>query len=327
MSQAVVAFVKPVGIGFVIAVAFVLIYLAALHDPRPQALAVGVVAPDEVVHQIDRSVTTDAVAFRSFGDAASARRAVETGDVVASYQPGPSPTLLVAGAHGPATVQTVVGVFQGVATAQGDQLRVADVVPLTKEDPRGFSIFYLIFGITLGAFIYGQTSHLYSKGLSLAGKLAQALTFAVAAGVAGAVVAGPMFHVVPGPGVAVAAILALLAGAAGVLTMLFTRYLGDPGIALSTLLVVILGNATSGGAVPAAFLPDGFRQISPLLPPGAATNALRDIAYFDPANILPAVLVLSGWTVGALLLLLLGNRKAPDQAFEARLPREVQPTG
>ncbi len=187
------------------------------------------------------------------------------------------------------------------------------MVPLSAEDPRGFSGFYVIFGVTLAGFIFGQTSHLYSKRLSLGQRLVQALLFGVLAGLAGALIAGPLLGVLPGPFVALAGILVLLALATGLVTMSFTALLGDPGIVLATLLLVILGNATSGGVVSAYFLPGGYRQLSPALPPGATTEALGRVDYFDPGAALGPIAVLAAWTLGGLILLVsvlvAGNRR------------------
>jgi len=310
----VTAFVQPLGIGLLIALAFVLIYLIALHKPQPHNLPVGVVASPGVVAQLQRSISAqagDAVALRPAADVTVARHQVQNGQVVAAYLPGQGSRLLVAGAQGTAVTQVVTGIFTGVAGAQGARLQVDDVVPLSAEDPRGFSGFYVIFGVTLAGFIFGQTSHLYSKHLSLGLRLVQALLFGVLAGLAGALIAGPLIGVLPGPFLALAGILVLLALTTGLVTMSFTALLGDPGIALATLLLVILGNATSGGVVPASFLPGGFRQLSPALPPGAATKALGHMDYFDPGAALGPVAVLAAWALGGLLLLVVvtGNRR------------------
>jgi hypothetical protein len=100
--------------------------------------------------------------------------------------------------------------------------------------------------------------------------------------------------------------------------MALTALLGDPGIVVATLVLVILGNATSGGVVAASFLPGGFRQLSPLLPPGAATTALRRVDYFDPGGALGPVVVLVAWALGGLLLVAVrGRRRARPVAVPA----------
>jgi hypothetical protein len=322
----VTAFVQPLGIGLLIVLAFLLIYLTALHKPQPHHLPVGVVAPAGAVVQLQRSLsarTGDAVVLRPGADVTAAGHQVKRGHIVAAYLPGQGPgqgsRLLLAGAQGTAVTQAVTGIFTGAAQAQGTRLRVDDVVPLSAADPRGFSGFYVIFGVTLAGFIFGQTSHTYSKRLPLGQRLVQALLFGVLAGLAGALIAGPLLGVLPGPFVAVAGILVLLALATGLVTMALTALLGDPGIVLATLLLVILGNATSGGVVAASFLPGGFRQLSPVLPPGATTEALRRVDYFDPGAALGPVAVLAAWALGGLLLLVAvsGRRRVRPVAVPA----------
>jgi hypothetical protein len=155
----VTAFVQPLSIGLLIALAFVLTYLIALHKPQPHNLPVGVVASPGVVAQLQRLLSAqagDAVALRPAAAVSAARHQVEHGQLVAAYLPSQGGRLLVAGGQGTA----VTGIFAGVAGAQGTRLQVDDVVPLSAEDPRGFSGFYVIFGVTLAGFIFGQTSHL-----------------------------------------------------------------------------------------------------------------------------------------------------------------------
>src|SRR4029450_13617430 len=63
----VATFTQPLGIGLLIALTFLLTYLAALHKPQPHHLPVGVVAPPQAVAQLQRSLSTptaDAVALR-----------------------------------------------------------------------------------------------------------------------------------------------------------------------------------------------------------------------------------------------------------------------
>ena len=83
-------------------------------------------------------------------------------------------------------------------------------------------------------------------------------------------------------------ILTLLVGAVALITQAATSALGDPGILVSTLLLLTLGNAASGGAIPVPFLPDGLRQVAGLLPPGAAVRALQEAAAIPDAAAGPA---------------------------------------
>jgi hypothetical protein len=80
---------------------------------------------------------------------------------------------------------------------------------------------------------------------------------------------------------------------------------------------VVAGNPSSGGPFPAELLPQPWRAVSPAIPTGAATTALRDAAYFPDASLAGPLLVLAAWTVaGVLVALLLGHRRGPRTRTE-----------
>jgi ABC-type uncharacterized transport system permease subunit len=98
---------------------------------------------------------------------------------------------------------------------------------------------------------------------------------------------------------------------------------GLPGTGLAALAFVFIGNAVSGGTVPFAFLPDGFRQIAPWLPNGAIVSAARDVVYLPEANLAHPLLVLGIWLAGSLavltcvdLLHLAERRTGPERRAE-----------
>ncbi len=98
---------------------------------------------------------------------------------------------------------------------------------------------------------------------------------------------------------------------------------GLPGTGLAALAFVVIGNAVSGGTVPFAFLPDGFRQVAPWLPNGAIVSAARDVVYLPAGNLGHPLLVLGIWLAGSLavlacvdLLHLAERRRAPEREAE-----------
>lgn len=209
----------------------------------------------------------------------------------------------------PAQARTIRQVV--IAGLGGDGATVRDLAPLPPSDPRGLAGFYLVFGMVLAAFIYGQTNHLYSRSLALRLRLAQTAVVALAAGLLGAVIAVRLVGATAAPFLAVSAILTLLVTAVALLTQAATSALGDPGILVSTLLLLTLGNAASGGAIPVPFLPDGLRQVAGLPPPGAAVRALRNAAAFPAADAGGPYLVLLAWSALVVLVLLAAYRRTP----------------
>jgi len=98
---------------------------------------------------------------------------------------------------------------------------------------------------------------------------------------------------------------------------------GLQGTGLAALVFVVVGNAVSGGTVPFAFLPDGFRQVAPWLPNGAIVSAARDVVYLPGSDLAHPLLVLGIWLAGSLavlacvdLLHLAERRRAPERKAE-----------
>ena len=78
---------------------------------------------------------------------------------------------------------------------------------------------------------------------------------------------------------------------------------GLPGTGLAALVLVFAGNAVSGGTVPFAFLPGGFRQVAPWLPNGAIVSAARDVVYLPGSDLGHPLLVLGIWLAASLAVL------------------------
>ncbi|MEV6740321.1 hypothetical protein AB0N14_26600 [Streptomyces sp. NPDC051104] len=92
--------------------------------------------------------------------------------------------------------------------------------------------------------------------------------------------------------------------AAAFTTKLLGTCLCPIGLPVATLLLLIVGNATSGATIGADLLPPpAARAVSALLPPGAAVRAITDLSYFDGSHAAAPVVTLALWAVVAALLL------------------------
>jgi len=99
-----------------------------------------------------------------------------------------------------------------------------------------------------------------------------------------------------------AAVNALVAFGVAAAVHGLARGFGLAGIAVAVLGILFLGQASSGGAVTALFVPDFFGAVSGWLPTGAGLTAVRNVVYFDGAAIGPPLLVLAGWGLLGLAL-------------------------
>lgn len=297
----------PPIVGLLIGTTFVAVFLAAFHAPTPHHLPVAVVAPRAVVDAVTSGSarSDDAFDIRTYDDEATARAAVQDHTVYGALVVGRSDaTLLVAGANGAGVTATLEGALGAAAKAAGEDLKVTDVAPLSEGDSRGLSVFYGAFGVVLAGFLFGLTSRQTASRLRLPLVALSAVAFAVLAGVVTAVLVQPVFNALPAPFLLTASVVGLLALAIAATTIALLTVVGQAGTFVSAVLLLVIGNATSTGILPAEYLPGWLSWLAPVLPVGPAVRALRGGAYFGNDGLTQAILVLVAWIVGAALVVL-----------------------
>lgn len=196
-------------------------------------------------------------------------------------------------------------------------------VRLLKADRAGLSVFVFELGLLIPCVVGGIGLFLVGRRFRVWWRLAAGVVYAVLVACAGVLVLDGLFGALTG---ATAALIGV--GVLGALTfVLFVAacqaVVGLPGTGLAALAFVFVGNAVSGGTLPFAFLPDGFRQIAPWLPNGAIVSAARDVVYLPDAGIGHPLLVLGIWLAASLAALfwvdalhLAERRHAPEQRVE-----------
>lgn len=300
----------PVLIVIAIGTIFVSVYLAAFHAPVPHRLPVAVVGSAQTVDRVGSALDRaqpDGFSVRSYPDQAAARAALDHRAVYAAYiatgADGGSgstsaPRLLYAGANGSGVTATVTGAFGAVAKATGGAaapLAAVDVRPAAAGDTRGLSVFYAAFGVVLTGFMFGSASYQLAPRLEYRLRMLSLLVFGLFSGVMVALVAGRGFAALPGPSVGVAGVVALMAIAAGGATMVLFRLCGPAGVSISSVVLLILGNASSGGILPAAYLPGWLRPLHGILPVGVGVRALQGLAYFRHDGVVTGIVILAAW--------------------------------
>jgi hypothetical protein len=300
---------------------FVLSYVGAFHAPTPRDVPLALVAPagapggtaESVADRLE-ALDGDPLDVRVAGTGADARQLLADRDVdgVLLLGAGAQDTLLVAGAEGGAVSSALTEVLTRVDAAQQRTLTTDDVLPAAEGDARGLSAFYLAVGWVVGGYLVasiigvsaGSRPLTRARGVVRLGSLA---VYAVVSGVGGALVTGPVLGVFAGHLLALSAFGALLVFAVGAFTTALQVWTGLVGIGLAILLFVILGNPSAGYAPPAPLLPPFWAAIGRWLPPGAGTDAIRGIVYFDGAGVGQACLVLAAYAVVGLVATIAGS--------------------
>jgi hypothetical protein len=287
---------------------FLTTYTLALGDPVPHRIEAALVGdPTQHVPTVDavEQVAGGSLRFRRYGSVAAARHAIDVQRVYAALDlRSARPTLYVASAAG----GSVARVLERVS-ATDPAVRVIDTHPLAASDPNGVDIFYLMLVATVVGFLTVFQVRANAGHLRLDHWTAWVVGFALAAGLALALVIGPVlgrFHV---PVAQTWGILALhilaVASCASLLLVLMGRW----AIVPVWLFFVVLGNSSSGGAVSPPLLPGPFAFISQWLPSGATVTALRDAIYFPGYQHARPILVLAAWTATFFAAMLIASHR------------------
>jgi hypothetical protein len=299
---------------------FLTTYSLALGDPVPhdiQAALVGAPAADPRAVAAAEKVTDGKLEFRRFGSIAAARRGMNHQNVYAALDLGSSSsTLYLASAAG----ASVARVLQKI-DAVDPSVRVVDTHPLAPDDPNGLDIFYLMLVATIAGMVTVFQVRGQAPGLELRNHISFVIGLALLASTVLTLVDGPLLHrpaaLYPEEwGIVAVHVLAVASFAS-----LMAVVLGPWAIVPSWSFFVILGNASSGGAVAPPLLPRPFAFLSQWLPSGATVNALRDAIYFEHYQLARPLVVLGVWGAGLFLAWVLLARRR-----QAALPRTAAVT-
>lgn len=311
------AWLQPVLISLVVVAAFIACYVGLQRDPQPHRVPIAVTGsslPGEIQHALGGAVEVHPAA-----DAATARHALERHDVVAvldAASPGHL-NLQIAGAAGVSTTSAVSQLVDAYAQGAGAHVTAADVVPLAEHDARGLAGFYVAFGVSLAGFVLGSNVLGLAGVMRLRHRYFLLVGASAAIGAVGAIVVGPVLGAAPAPLMPLVFVLALLAAATAFTTKLLGAFLGPVGLPITTLVLLTVGNATSGAVIGADLLPSWARAVSALLPPGAAVRGIADLSYYNGAHLAGPVLTLALWAIAAAFLLSLRGRLMRHRAAVA----------
>lgn len=320
-----------VGVAALVVVAlFVTLFAGGLHQPKPHDVPVGIAAPPTVMQHLQAGLAAHApgaLDLHHYVSTTQAKQAIEGSTVDGAFVVTPRLAyLFLAGASGDAVTAIIRGTFTSVAKATHLPLVVQDLKPLPRSDPSGLVPFFLGVGLVIPSFLFAVLLFILAAQLPVWPRLVTVGLFAFLAALVGAttleVVLGTWNHnfwEVVGIGW-------LLAFAVISSTAAIQRLVGLPGTGLAGLTLIPLGMVTSGGVLDYHLLPNGFRQLSQLLPPGAAVSAFRNAMYFDGNGLATHLLVLAIWAAVALVVLIAVRGGLPD-LMQRRRARRVRVPG
>jgi len=255
-------------------------------------------------------------------DGQQARQALRDRDAYgAVLLGGPQPHVLVASAASPTVSQLLSSLAAGLDGSTGAP--VEDVVATGPDDPRGAFLSAGLLPLVMTSVIAGA-----ALALVVGSAAWRAAGVGLLAAVGGLVVTG-IGHAVGGlqggyaleagvVGLTVVAVAGTVAGAGSLL--------GHAGIPPVAIVMMLLGNPLSGASSAPEMLPQPWGALGQLLPPGAGSQALRSVTYFDGVGAATPLLVLSGWAAAGLGLVALAGLRARRTAGSARAATAPEPS-
>jgi hypothetical protein len=229
--------------------------------------------------------------------------------------------LLVASAASPSVATLLQQTTTAAARTQGRALVVRDLVPLASSDSRGATAFSMVLGLIITAIMGSTVIYLLDQHRPPPQRLAAMVGLAVGAGLVAALVTNVVIGAFPGHFLAVWGVATLFYLALGLPIAAFQVLVGAGGVAIGAVMFLVIGNPASGGSSAPELLPGFWRGLSQILPPGAATTALRDVVYFHGHGMTHALLVLGIWAVvGATVVVTVSVLRARASSTAASTP-------
>ncbi len=232
---------------------------------------------------------------------------------------GSSGSQLVLGAAGRPAVADLLTSVEG--RLQRDAGGVTDEVPPPSDDPHSAVFTAASLPTVLGAIAAGAV--LASSGRSRHDRLASTVTVAVLSGVGLTLVLDSWLGALGGHWWALAGCYAL--GVGGIVAAIngLSHHFGRAGLVVVAGAVMLLGNPLSGATSSPDMLPTGWSALGRVLPPGALTNAVRAVAFYDDNGASSSVLILAAWALVGSLLLLVESSTGRSRPVAAAITSEA----
>ncbi len=292
----------------VVSCLFVLSYGYAAHAPRPHNVRIDVVGGNAAaarVNAVFERAVPGGFEVEPVADDAAARDDVATGKTYGAIIDLPTGPVgvLTAGAGGLAVQQIVTRAATAYAFVQGRGIVQNDVVPLPPSDAAGVSAFFLQLGLLIPGLLVSVLFYLIGRQSRIWARFGGAVVYALCAAALGVLVMDVGLGALTGAPAALFGISVLAAAAFVVTVAALQAAFGLPGTAVAAAVLLIVGNPLNGVTVATPLLPDGYRQIAPAFPNNATVRAIKDQIYFGGQHSPTALLILSAWIVGGLLII------------------------
>lgn len=293
-------------------------YTAAMANPTPHSIPTAAVGDHGSRHRVAAfarglekalQATVELHEYRTY---ARARDAVERQEVFAVLVGREDAVRVdVSGAAGASVARVFRKAAPQVGKQAGVRVRVRDIKPMQSGDPRGLAIFYISLASVIIGFIGAVQLSVHAKSLNPLERIAFTAAYALLGGFAVYAVVDWLLGVLQMPFPQSWWIASFTMFTSGMVFTMFNTILGRWAILPTWVLMVMIGNPSSGGSVSWPLLPSPLGEIGRLLPPGASVNAQHTAVYFAHHQHAFPYLVLAGWAMVATTVFWVWRHRHP----------------
>lgn len=278
-------------------------YTYAMANPTPRNIPAAVVGNLDTPRDkalLDRLevVLDTSLVLREYATEADARTALEEQKVFGILRSENGGVGMdVASASGASVAQLLAESMLKAGQAARVPVKVTDVKPLQRGDPRGLALFYISLAAVIVGFVGAIQLSVHAKGLAPLERIGFTIAYSLLGGFSIAAVVDWLLGSIDLPFVQSWMILALTMFTTGMVFTMFNTLIGRWAMIPTWGLMVMLGNPSSGGAVSWPLLPSLLGFIGRWLPPGASVNAQHAAVYYEGHQRVFPYLVLAAWSL------------------------------
>jgi hypothetical protein len=283
---------------------FAINYTSSGHQPVAANMPFGATGSSSVLTAAEKHISLKVTQYPSESAAKNAiGQAQIYGALIPSTAAGTPATLIVATSISDLAPLNLADAFQTAAKTAGQpplKVQAYTPVPLAPRDPDALVISLMMVPLFIGGYVSASmlktatgTATGRWRGMILAG-------YAIIAGLVIALIAGPWLQGYPTSSFwLVWPILSLIIVTVALVAAVLQKLLGAAGTLVTVIVIMLLGNPSSGGANGVPYLNGFWGSLGPFLPARNAYILLRNTIYFHGNGITLALTVLLIYAVVA----------------------------
>ncbi|MGP0108483.1 MAG: hypothetical protein ACLPR9_06410 [Acidimicrobiales bacterium] len=291
---------KQLMIGLLIALVLVSImattYISAEHLPVAHNLPWGVTGPSTLTTAVQEG--TD-LQIHQYASQADLEQAINQGTIYGGFVSQTNTVIVAQAASLKASLDLPVA-YEKAARAQGLQIQVMTVNKLPPQDPEGVVPIVSVFVLLLAGYLGATMAMQRTKTAARRWRVGVLLGYAVIAGLAIDLIAGPLLGGYPDIGTNFWILwpeFVFICFATALLAATLQSMIGPIGTLITLVVVVFLGNPSTGGANGVAYLPPFWQSLGALLPPRNGLVLIRNTLYFNGNGITTACIILGIYVI------------------------------